>query len=91
VDQSVRSDAHAGGRIGPQLPERRIAIREQSAAGARSTRSCRALYQLALAYADAVAWFPRDAKCCALEQAPNYSKAQDLLLRIRSARPPGNE
>jgi Fe2+ or Zn2+ uptake regulation protein len=27
----------------------------------------------------------------ALEQAPNYSKAQDLLLRIRSTRPPGTE
>jgi len=27
----------------------------------------------------------------ALEQAPNYSKAQDLLLRIRSTRPPGND
>ena len=26
----------------------------------------------------------------ALEQAPNYSKAQDLLLRIRSSRPPGS-
>ena len=49
-----------------------------------------ALYQLALAYADAGDMVSaRREVLRALEQAPNYSKAQDLLLRIRSSRPPG--
>jgi tetratricopeptide (TPR) repeat protein len=70
--------------LAAQIPERRIAVRERRALLALDpTDRVEALYQLALAYADA-------GDMRALEQAPNYSKAQDLLLRIRSSRPPGS-
>ncbi len=74
-----------------QMSERRISIRERRALLALDpTDRVEALYQLALAYADAGDMTSaRREVLRALEQAPNYSKAQDLLLRIRSARPPG--
>ena len=79
--------------LAAQMSERRIAIRERRALLALDPSDrVEALYQLALAYADA--GDPTSARrevLRALEQAPNYSKAQDLLLRLRSTRPPGNE
>jgi Tfp pilus assembly protein PilF len=76
-----------------QMSERRISIRERRALLALDPSDrVEALYQLALAYADAGDMVSaRREVLRALEQAPNYSKAQDLLLRIRSSRPPGNE
>ena len=76
-----------------QLSERRTAIRERRALLALDpTDRVEALYQLALAYADAGDMVSaRREVLRALEQAPNYSKAQDLLLRIRSSQPPGTE
>ena len=85
-------DAHVRlAELSPQLSERRIAIRERRALLALDpTDRVEALYQLALAYADAGDMVSaRREVLRALEQAPNYSKAQDLLLRIRSPRPPG--
>ena len=78
--------------LAAQIPERRIAIRERRALLALDpTDRVEALYQLALAYADAGDMVSaRREVLRALEQAPNYSKAQDLLLRIRSSRPPGS-
>jgi len=75
------------------MSERRTAIRERKALLALDpTDRVEALYQLALAYADAGDMVAaRREVLRALEQAPNYSKAQDLLLRIRSSRPPGTE
>jgi tetratricopeptide (TPR) repeat protein len=75
------------------MSDRRTAIRERRALLALDpTDRVEALYQLALAYADAGDMVAaRREVLRALEQAPNYSKAQDLLLRIRSSRPPGNE
>jgi cellulose synthase operon protein C len=77
--------------LAAQIPERRIAVRERRALLALDpTDRVEALYQLALAYADAGDMVSaRREVLRALEQAPNYSKAQDLLLRIRSSRPPG--
>jgi tetratricopeptide (TPR) repeat protein len=73
--------------------ERRIAIRERRALLALDPPDrVEALYQLALAYADAGDLVSaRREVLRALEQAPNYGKAQDLLLRIRSPRPPDHE
>jgi tetratricopeptide (TPR) repeat protein len=85
-------DAHTRlAELAAQVPERRIAIRERRALLALDpTDRVEALYQLALAYADAGDMVSaRREVLRALEQAPNYSKAQDLLLRIRSSRPPG--
>ena len=79
--------------LSAQLSERPTSIRERRALLALDpTDRVEALYQLALAYADAgdLASARREV-LRALEQAPNYSKAQDLLLRIRSTRPPGND
>jgi tetratricopeptide (TPR) repeat protein len=75
------------------MSERRTAIRERKALLALDpTDRVEALYQLALAYADAGDMVAaRREVLRALEQAPNYSKAQDLLLRIRSSRPPGTD
>jgi tetratricopeptide (TPR) repeat protein len=77
--------------LAAQMSERRIAIRERRALLALDPSDrVEALYQLALAYADAGDMVSaRREVLRALEQAPNYSKAQDLLLRIRSSRPPG--
>jgi tetratricopeptide (TPR) repeat protein len=85
-------DAHTRlADLAAQVPDRRIAIRERRALLALDpTDRVEALYQLALAYADAGDMVSaRREVLRALEQAPNYSKAQDLLLRIRSSRPPG--
>jgi cellulose synthase operon protein C len=85
-------DAHVRlADLSSQLSERRIAIRERRALLALDpTDRVEALYQLALAYADAGDMVSaRREVLRALEQAPNYGKAQDLLLRIRSTRPPG--
>lgn len=87
-------DAHLKlAELAAQVSERRIAIRERRALLALDpTDRVEALYQLALAYADAGDLVSaRREVLRALEQAPNYSKAQDLLLRIRSTRPPGND
>jgi tetratricopeptide (TPR) repeat protein len=77
--------------LAAQMPERRVAIRERRALLALDPSDrVEALYQLALAYADAGDMVSaRREVLRALEQAPNYSKAQDLLLRIRASRPPG--
>jgi Tfp pilus assembly protein PilF len=85
-------DAHTRlADLAAQLAERRVAIRERRALLALDpTDRVEALYQLALAYADAGDMVAaRREVLRALEQAPNYSKAQDLLLRIRNSRPPG--
>jgi tetratricopeptide (TPR) repeat protein len=73
------------------VKDRKTLIRERRALLALDpTDRVEALYQLALAYADAGDMVSaRREVLRALEQAPNYSKAQDLLLRIRAARPPG--
>ena len=87
-------DAHLKlAELSAQMSERRTAIRERKALLALDpTDRVEALYQLALAYADAGDMVAaRREVLRALEQAPNYSKAQDLLLRIRSSRPPGTE
>ena len=84
-------EAHARlAELAAQMSERRLAVRERRALLALDpTDRVEALYQLALAYADAGDLVSaRREVLRALEQAPNYSKAQDLLLRIRSARPP---
>lgn len=77
--------------LAAEMSDRRIAIRERRALLALDpTDRVEAQYQLALAYADAGDMVSaRREVLRALEQAPNYSKAQDLLLRIRSSRPPG--
>jgi tetratricopeptide (TPR) repeat protein len=85
-------DAHTRlAELAARLPDRRLVIRERRALLALDpTDRVEALYQLALAYADAGDMVSaRREVLRALEQAPNYSKAQDLLLRIRSSRPPG--
>jgi len=87
-------DAHLKlAELSAEMAERRTAIRERKALLALDpTDRVEALYQLALAYADAGDMVAaRREVLRALEQAPNYSKAQDLLLRIRSSRPPGTE
>jgi len=85
-------DAHLRlAELASQMSDRRVAIRERRALLALDPSDrVEALYQLALAYADAGDMVSaRREVLRALEQAPNYSKAQDLLLRIRSSRPPG--
>lgn len=79
--------------LAAQMSDRQVVIRERRALLALDpTDRVEALYQLALAYADAGdATSARREVLRALELAPNYSKAQELLLRIRSTRPPGNE
>ena len=79
--------------LAAQMTERRIAIRERRALLALDpTDRVEALYQLALAYAEAGDTVSaRREVLRALEQAPNYSKAQELLLRLRSPRPPDPE
>lgn len=87
------ASAHAKlAELAALMPERRVAIRERRALLALDPSDrVEALYQLALAYADAGDMVSaRREVLRALEQAPNYSKAQDLLLRIRSSRPPGS-
>lgn len=87
------ASAHAKlAELAAQMPEHRVAIRERRALLALDPSDrVEALYQLALAYADAGDMVSaRREVLRALEQAPNYSKAQDLLLRIRSSRPPGS-
>lgn len=77
--------------LAAELSARQVAIRERRALLALDpTDRVEALYQLAVAYADAgdVASSRREV-LRALEQAPNYAKAQDLLLRLRTTRPPG--
>ncbi len=77
--------------LAAELSSRQVAVRERRALLALDpTDRVEALYQLALAYADAgdVAAARREV-LRALEQAPNYAKAQDLLLRLRTSRPPG--
>jgi tetratricopeptide (TPR) repeat protein len=78
--------------LAAETADRRLAIRERRALLALDPSDrVEALYQLALAYADAGDMVSaRREVLRALEQAPNYSKAQDLLLRIRASRPPGS-
>lgn len=70
--------------------DRRLAIRERRAILALDpTDRVEALYQLAEAYAAAgEVDAARREVLRALEQAPDFAKAQDLLLRLRSTRPP---
>lgn len=56
------------------------------------TDRAEALYQLALAYSNAGdGASARREVLRSLELAPNYAKAQDLLLKLRGTRPPGDE
>lgn len=75
------------------LKEHATAIRERTALVALDpSDKVEALYQLALAYHDGgdTAGARREV-LRALELAPNYGKAQDLLLKLRGARPPGDD
>ena len=70
-----------------------VAIRERRALVALDpTDRVEALYQLALAYFEGgdMAGARREV-LRALEAAPNFGKAQDLLLKLRGTRPPGND
>lgn len=84
-------DAHERlATLAAEMGDRRLAVRERRALLALDpTDKVEAIYQLALAYADAgdVAAARREV-LRALEQAPNYAKAQELLLRLRPPRPP---
>jgi tetratricopeptide (TPR) repeat protein len=73
------------------LGDRRTAVRERRALVALDpTDRAEALYQLALAYSEAgdVPAARREV-LRALELAPSFEKAQELLLRLRETRPPG--
>lgn len=86
-------DAHTRlAELASRRGNHRVAVRERIALLALDpTDRVEALYQLAEAYAAAgdVASARREV-LRALEQAPNYAKAQDLLLRLRSTRPPSS-
>jgi len=75
-----------------RLGDRRGAIRERSAVVALNpVDRAEALYQLALAYYQAgEAQAARREVLRALEDAPNFEKAQELLLRLQSGRSGGN-
>lgn len=75
------------------LGEHRVAIRERHALVALDPADrVEALYRLAVAYLDGGdASGARREVLRALELAPNYGKAQDLLLRLRGTRPPGHD
>jgi len=75
------------------LKDHATAIRERHALVALDpTDRVEALYQLALAYFDGGdTTGARREVLRALELAPNYGKAQDLLLKLRGARPPGDD
>jgi tetratricopeptide (TPR) repeat protein len=75
------------------LGDHRLAIRERKALVALDpTDIVEAIYDLAVAYhaAGDVASARREV-LRALERAPNFGKAQDLLLKLRGTRPPGND
>jgi Tfp pilus assembly protein PilF len=74
-----------------RLPDRALVVRERRALVALDpVDRVEALYQLALAYADAGDnAAARREVLRALELAPNFEKAQELLLKLRDARPPG--
>jgi tetratricopeptide (TPR) repeat protein len=73
------------------LADRPTAIRERRALVALDpTDRAEALYQLALAYSEAGdVTAARREVLRALELAPSFEKAQELLLRLREVRPPG--
>jgi cellulose synthase operon protein C len=75
-----------------RLGDRRGAIRERSAVVALNpVDRAEALYQLALAYYQAgESQAARREVLRALEDAPNFEKAQELLLRLQSGRSGGN-
>jgi len=75
-----------------RLNDRRGAVRERAAVVALNpVDRAEALYQLALAYYQAgEAQSARREVLRALEDAPNFEKAQELLLRLQSGRSGGN-
>ena len=75
-----------------KLGERRKAVRERTAVVALNpVDRAEALYQLALAHFEAGdAQAARREVIRALEDAPNFEKAQELLLRLQANRPGGN-
>ena len=75
-----------------KLGDRRKAVRERGAVVALNpVDRAEALYQLALAHFEAGdAQAARREVLRALEDAPNFEKAQELLLRLQSNRPGGN-
>jgi tetratricopeptide (TPR) repeat protein len=79
--------------VAPLIRDHRLAVRERRALVALDpTDRVEALYQLAVAHADAGdAPAARREVLRALELAPNFEKAQLLLLRLRDVRPPGGE
>jgi tetratricopeptide (TPR) repeat protein len=77
--------------LAAKIPDRRITVRERRALVALDpVDRVEALYQLALAYFDAGdAAAARREVLRALELAPNFEKAQDLLLKLRGGGSPG--
>jgi tetratricopeptide (TPR) repeat protein len=76
-----------------RIPDKSLVIRERQALVALDpVDRVQALYELALAYSDAGdATSARREVLRALELAPNFEKAQELLLKLRATRPPGGD
>jgi Tfp pilus assembly protein PilF len=85
--QHVRLAAFYG-----RLGEKKKAVRERAAVVALNpVDKAEALYQLALAYFEAgEAQAARREVLRALEDAPNFEKAQELLLRLQQSRSGGS-
>jgi tetratricopeptide (TPR) repeat protein len=77
--------------LAAKIPDRRLIVRERKALVALDpVDRVEALYQLALAYFEAgEATAARREVLRALELAPNFEKAQDLLLKLRGGGSPG--
>ena len=80
--------------LGSEMGYGRVYLKEGEIVHAayREFTGVEALYQLAVAYLEGgdTAGARREV-LRALELAPNYGKAQDLLLRLRGTRPPGHD
>ena len=79
--------------LAERIPDKQLVIRERRALVALDpVDRVQALYELALAYSDAGdATSARREVLRALELAPNFEKAQELLLKLRTTRPPGGQ
>lgn len=77
--------------VAARAGDKQLALRERRAiVSLDPTDRVEALYRLALAYADVgQVEAARREVLRALEVAPNYEQAQELLLRLRTMRPPG--